>query len=253
MEGLFLFTGLFSVVLFLVPTGLLLGLLVVFVIRTDDDLDGSRGAALYLSMASFVALFVALAAAVALSTAVVDLVADDDRADDGFTSFVPDPGFDTGSGSFSEEGFEVEPDGSFGFGSGALAPDGDRDAQDRAISAAVASVIVLGVAGAILAFHLPRLGRFGAAHLVGTGGWRVRRSYRLVTCLTAVLLVLVAASLALYGVYALLAPGTAGTGDRGDAVEQLVPVIVLLAGAAVIFGMHWDDEGGPRVTAEVAP
>jgi hypothetical protein len=244
MEGLFLFAGLFSVVLFLVPTGLLLGLLVVFALRTDADDAGGRASALYLSMASFVALFTLLAAAFALTTSIVDLVSGDDGSGEssGFTSFEPDGelGFEAGS----------EEDFSRGFGGDG---GGGQDADDRAISAAVASAIVALVAGAIVAFHLPRLDRLGAAHQAGTSAWRVRRSFRLVTCLAAVLIVLVTASLSLYGVYSMAAPGVAGAGDRGDALEGLIPVLVLLGGAGLIFWLHWDDERPPPVTSAVAP
>jgi hypothetical protein len=237
VQGIFLFAGLFSVLLFLIPTGLLVGLLVVFALRTDPDEAGGRASALYLAMASFVALFTALAALVSLSAAVVDLVADEET-----TSF---------DQSFDDSGFEgdvtVTP------GLDVFGGDDGRDADDKAIDAAVASVIALLVSGAILAFHWPRLDRLGAAHLVGTGAWRVRRSYRLVTCLFAVLIVLVTATLGLYGIWQIAAPGISGAGDRGDAFEGLVPILVLLAGAAVIFRLHWDDERAPTVTAEVAP
>lgn len=239
MQGLFLVAGLFSVLLFLIPTGLLLGLLVVFALRTDPDEAGGRASALYLSMASFVALFTALAAVVSLSAAVVDLVADEEEP----ASF---------EGSFGDEGFEedftVEGPELDVFGG-----DDGRDADDKAIDAAVASVIALLVSGAILLFHVPRLNRVGAAHLIGTGAWRVRRSYRLVACLVSVLLVLVTATLGLYGIWQIAAPGISGAGDRGDAAEGLVPILVLLAGAAVIFRLHFDDEKAPPVTAEVAP
>lgn len=239
VQGIFLFAGLFSVLAFLIPTGLLLGLLVLFALRTDPDEAGGRASALYLAMASFVALFTALAAVVSLSAAIVDLVADEEEPAS-FEDAFGDEGF--------EEGFEP-PSGLDAFGGG----DDGRDADDKAIDAAVASVIALLVSGAILLFHLPRLDRVGAAHLVGTGAWRVRRSYRLVTCLFAVLIVLVTATLGLYGVWQIAAPGISGAGDRGDAVEGLVPILVLLAGAAVIFRFHWDDEKAPTVTAEVAP
>lgn len=243
MEGLFLFAGLFSVLLFLVPTGLLLGLLVAFALRSDPDDAGGRASALYLSMATFVALFTALAAVFSLATALVDLAADEERSS--FERLEPESEFDfEGEGGFE---FEPAPDPILP-GSGS-----DVDDDDRATNAAVASVIVLLVSQAVLWFHLPRLDRVGAAHLAGTGAWRVRRAYRLVTCLTAVLIVLVTASLSLYGVYSLAAPGTSGVGDRGDAVEALIPIVVLLAGAAVIFRLHWDDEKAPTVTAAVAP
>lgn len=239
VQGLFLFAGLFSALLFLIPTGLLLGLLVVFALRTDPDEAGGRASALYLSMASFVALFTALAAVVSLSAAVVDLVASEEET----TSF-DDSGFE-------DSGFEEDV---------ALTPDLDvfggedgRDADDKAIDAAVASVIALLVGGAILLFHGPRLDRVGAAHLIGTGAWRVRRAYRLVACLVSVLIVLVTATLGLYGIWQIAAPAISGAGDRGDAFEGLVPILVLLAGAAVIFRLHWDDEKAPPVTAEVAP
>lgn len=249
MQGLFLFAGLFSVLAFLVPTGLLLGLLVVFALRAEPDDAGGRASALYLSMASFVALFTLLAAAFALTSSVVDLVAGDMRTGGGWSAFPPDgaTSFDEGGGS---TGFD-DPGGDFG----AFRPEGPdgQDADDRAISAAVASGIVALVAGGILAFHLPRLDRLGAAHQAGTSAWRVRRSFRLVTCLTAVLIVLVTASLALYGVYSVAAPGVAGAGDRGDALEGLVPVLVLLGGAGLVFRLHWDDERPPPVTSAVAP
>jgi hypothetical protein len=240
VQGLFFFAGFFSILIVLIPTGLLLGLLVVFTLRGDPDDAGGRASALYLSMASFVALFTALAAVVGLSMAIVDLVADDDDGPDQSSAFDEEDGFES-EGSFGEE-IEL-------FGG----DDSGQDADDKAISAAVASLITLLVSGGILAFHLPRLDRVGAGHLAGTGAWRVRRSYRLVTCLTAVVIVLVSASLSLYGVYSIAAPGVSGGGDRGDAIEGLVPILVLLAGAAVIFWLHWDDEKAPPVTAEVAP
>jgi hypothetical protein len=233
MQGPFLFAGLFS----LVPTGLLLGLLVVFALRTDADDAGGRASALYLSMAAFVALFTLLAAAFTLTTSVVDLVSGGDGGgdDSGFVSpFEPDDGF----------GFEESP--SPGMSSGG------QDADDRAISAAVASAIVAVVAAAILAFHPPAA---RPPRRRPPGGHRrlARRSFRLVTCLTAVLIVLVTASLSLYGVYSIAAPGVAGAGDRGDALEGLIPVLVLLGGAGVIFRLHWDDERPPPVTSAVAP
>ena len=235
VQGIFLFAGLFSALIFLVPTGLLLGLLVVFALRSDPDEAGGRANALYLSMASFVALFTALAAVVSLSAAVVDLVADDEETEN--------PVF----GNEFEEGFEP-PTGIEVFGG-----NDDRDADDKAIDAAVASVIALLVSGAVYLFHAPRLDRVGAAHLTGTGAWRVRRAYRLVACLVAVLIILVTATLGLYGVWQIAAPGISGAGSRGDAAEGLVPIVVLLIGAAVIFRLHWDDEKAPPVTAEVAP
>jgi hypothetical protein len=248
MEGLLLFAGLFSVLVLLIPTGLLVGLLVVFALRTDADESGGRASALYLSMATFVALFTALAALFTLSGAVVSLAADDPPADGGWFSYPP------GEGSFEMEGsvsFGDDPwDDEF---EPAPSPSGARDADDRAIDGIVASLIVLVVSGAVLWFHRPRLERHGAAHLAGTSAWRVRRAFRLVTCLTAVLLVLVTASLGLYGVWSVAAPGISGAGDRGDAVQRLIPVLVLLAGSAAIFRLHWDDEAAPPVTAAVAP
>jgi hypothetical protein len=188
-------------------------------------------------MAAFVALFTALAAVVALSASIVDLIADDEES----------------SASPFEDEFESE--GAFGgdielsFGGG-----DDRDADDKAIDAAVTAVIGLVVAGAIYLFHAPRLQQVDAVTTVGSGAWRVRRSYRLVTCFAAVAIVLVTATVALHGVWSLAAPGIAGAGDRGDVIEGLVPVLVLLAGAALIFRFHWDGvEPAPAVTAEAAP
>jgi len=63
----------------------------------------------------------------------------------------------------------------------------------------------------------------------------------------------VTATIGLYQLWSIAAPGISGAGDRGDAVEGLVPVLVLLAGAAAIFRLHWDDEKAPPVTAAVAP
>lgn len=241
VEGLLLFAGIFSVVLFLVPTGLLLGLLVVFALRTDPDDAGGRAGALYLAMASFVALFTLLAAVVALTASIVDLAASDEEAQPGAFSFEEDMG-----DGFTFEAQPTSPLEVFG-GSD------QRDPDDKAISGAVASAIVALVAAAILAFHLPRLERLGAAHHAGTGAWRMRRAYRLVACLTSVLIVLIAGSLSLYGVYSLAAPGVAGAGDRGDALEALIPLLVLVAGAGAVFKLHWDDERPPPVTSAVVP
>ena len=213
MEGLFLFAGLFSVLLVLIPTGLLLGLLVVFALRAEPDEADGRASALYLAMATFVALFTALAAVVTLSTSVVDLVAGDDAVEGGWSAFPTqdDEGFPMDE-SF-EGGGRVSGSVDF-FGGGDQL--GGRDADDRAIDGIVASLIVLLVSGAVLWFHQPRLERVGAAHLAGTAAWRMRRAYRLTACFFSVLIVLVSASLALYGVWSVAAPGVSGAGAATD-------------------------------------
>lgn len=234
MDALFLLSG-FS---FVLPVILVFGLVIVLALRNDGDTEGRRPYAIYLAMASYVALFTLLFASFFAVNAVVEVVSNEDT---------------TTSDRFEDE-FEPIPDDGFGFGE-EFPIDDDldlvdrRSADDDAWNDVALSVIVAAVAAIILRFHQPLLGSLGRPPYDGTPHWRVVQAHRLVVCFTAVVTVLVTGTIALYGVFQAAAPGVSDVGDRGDAAANIVRAGYLGVAAYLVFAWHWRAPG----TRPVAP
>lgn len=223
MSGLFLFGGLLSGVFLLVPVILVLALLVILALRHDDDVDGSRAPAIYGALIAFIALLTILFAATGIATSLASVTSDDTRGAIGSSSSdisisSGDDFIDSGSGSGSRFSLASEDD------------------NDAAVTSAVGFLIAGLVGLGLLLVHRP----FFARRATATGAaLRVHRAYLLVLCLVAAIIAAGAAGAALYAIYRALFPDTAGSDNRADELRALVPLLVLLVGAAGLWRWHW--------------
>lgn len=235
MSGLFLFGGLLSGTILLVPVILVLALLVILALRHDDDADASRAPAIYGALIAFVGLLTLLFAATGVTSSIASLTADQTRGAIGVTS---DDSFTVGGGGSVQGRF------------------GERmqdDDDDAAITSAVGFLIAGAAALGLLAVHRPL---FARRRDVTGAGQRVHRAYLLVLCLVTAVVATVAAGAGAYALYRAVFPDTAGSSNRADDLRTLVTLIVLFVGAGGLWRWHWRqlDLGGPaEVSAPAAP
>lgn len=241
MAGLFLFGGLLSALMVLVPVVLILALLVILALRHDDDADASRAPAIYASLIAFVGLLTLLLTATGLTSSLVELTASDSGSaigiesdEGGWTSYAPD---------------DVMPE-EFG--------PSRSDDDDAAISSAVGFLIAGAAALALLLVHRSLFDRRRTA---AGAARRVHRAYLLVLCFVTALIAVGAGALGVWTLYRAIFPGTAGADNRADELRTLVTLAVLFVGAAGLWRMHWgeldldrpDDDAPPAFSAAAAP
>ncbi len=134
---------------------------------------------------------------------------------------------------------------------GGLHPVGDRVARE-----AVLSLIVVAVAGVVLAMHLPAALRTTAGESPQGGPvGRVRKSYTAAVCFASIVIVVVALVVGVYQAFRLIAPGvfSPATHGRAAAVRILLPALYFAAAAGAVFEAHRRIGSGRPVLARAAP
>lgn len=192
--------------------------------RRDADAERQRTFARYVDSVNLLSVFVALFAAYALVAQLTRFIIPERQR------FGSGPGLlDVAEGTFGSSDFE----------------DLLSRGNDAIWRSAVQALLVLLVAGVILAFHRRQRGDM----VTGPGfdsssAARVDQAYRYAVCFVAVFVILMAGAFGLYGVFRIAAPGVTGGfggGQREQGIAQAVSLLALGGGAFVVFRMHWTD------------
>lgn len=186
--------------------------------RSETDTRGDRAYVLYLALVSFVALFTLLFALSALSSpAIQTLVTDADPC-------VENPS--------SPECFNAPP--------GFIVDGGDEPRIRAAINAGGVAI----AAGVILLLHRGRTRKLVEdPGFSGSVAARTYTAYLYAVSFTALAVLLVAAAVAIPAAVRVIAPGVVAAGsasfERDGALTALVPALVALMGALLIYLTHW--------------
>lgn len=190
--------------------------------RSEPDTRGERAYVLYLSLVSFVAVFTLLFALVELGSTAIETLVDPDAE----ACLDPSsPGCYTGPGEFAPD-----------FG-----PDfGDEQRVRDAINSGAVAV----VAGVVLLFHRRRTQRLlDDPGFPGHSGARTFTAYLYAISFAAMATLLIAAAIAVPAAVRTIAPGLtaidSSSAEREGALVDLVPALVAVAGALVVYLAHW--------------